>query len=365
MRACSYLIPLTISVCGAFGQVPGMSPEIHPDRTVTFRLRWPKASEVAVYGDWMTGRPEALSKGSDGLWSVTSGPLDATGHTYYFIVDGVMMVDPANPNVKLRQQGSQSLLEVPASPAAPWSLTDVPHGAVVTEWRKSEILGRTERIFVYLPPGYHQSTALYPALYLMHGSGDVPDGWTVAGAANLILDNLIAAGKARPMLLVMPAGHAALPGPGPYINNAERFDRYLTREVMPFVESQYRVAPGSRNRGLAGLSMGGGLTMTTGFEHPDLFSALGIFSATAQADFETVYKATLDDPKFADPKLHMIWAGCGDRDPQCANMKQFVGLLAKHGIHATLRTIEGGAHHWPVWRLCLSEFAPLLFREKP
>ena len=364
MRTTSYLIPLTLAVSGAFGQVPGMSPEIHPDRTVTFRIRAPKASEVLVFGDWIQGRPAAMSKDPNGLWSLTTGPIEATGHTYYFIVDGMPIADPANPIVKLRQQGSYSLLEIRASPPAPWTLTDVPHGAVVTEWRKSEILGRTERIFVYLPPGYAQSSARYPALYLIHGSGDVPDGWTVAGAANLILDNLIAAGKARPMILVMPAGHAALPGPGPYINNAERFDQYLTREVIPFVESQYRVAPGSRNRALAGLSMGGGLTMTTGFGHPDLFSALGIFSATAQSDFETVYKAALDDPEGTNAKVHTIWAGCGDKDPQCANMKQFVGMIEKHGIHATLRTVEGGGHAWPVWRLCLSEFAPLLFEVK-
>jgi len=343
-----------------------VSPEIHPDHTVTFRLRAPKAAEASLYGDWMpVGKLQPMTKGDDGVWTVTAGPLDATGHLYYFNVDGVVMADPVNPKIKLRQRTSASLLEVPADPPAPWSLRDVPHGMVVTEWRKSEVLRRTERIFVYLPPGYLKSSARYPVLYLVHGSGDIPDSWTNAGNANLILDNLIADGKAKPMVIVMPAGHAAPYGAaGQGQNNTELFDQYLTRELIPFVESQYRVAAGARNRALAGLSMGGGLTINAGFSHPEMFSALGIFSPAIPRDFETRYQGALADPKGTNAKLAVIWIGCGDQDNtvQYPRVKQFAELLEKKQIHATLRTYEGGAHTWPVWRLCLSEFAPLLFR---
>jgi enterochelin esterase family protein len=343
-----------------------VSPEIHPDRTVTFRLRAPKAAEASLYGDWMpVGKLQPMTKGADGVWTVTAGPLDATGHLYYFNVDGVVMADPVNPKIKLRQRTSASLLEVPADPPAPWSLRDVPHGMVVTEWRKSEVLRRTERIFVYLPPGYLESSARYPVLYLVHGSGDIPDSWTNAGNANLILDNLIADGKAKPMVIVMPAGHAAPYGAaGQGQNNTELFDQYLTGELIPFVESQYRVAAGARNRALAGLSMGGGLTINAGFSHPEMFSALGIFSPAIPRDFETRYQGALADPKGTNAKLAVIWIGCGDQDNtvQYPRVKQFAELLEKQQIHATLRTYQGGAHTWPVWRLCLSEFAPMLFR---
>jgi len=343
-----------------------VSPEIHPDRTVTFRLRAPKAAEASLYGDWMpVGTLQPMVKDADGVWSVTAGPLDATGHLYFFNLDGVIMADPVNPKIKLRQRTSASLLEVPSDPPAPWTLRDVAHGMVVTEWRKSEVLGRTERIFIYLPPGYLKSSARYPVLYLVHGGGDIPDSWTNAGNANLILDSLIADGKAKPMLIVMPAGHAAPYGPaGQGQNNSELFDHYLMRELIPFVESQYRVAAGSRNRALAGLSMGGGLTINSGFGHPEMFSALGIFSPGLPRDFEAHHKEALADPKGTNAKLGIVWIACGDRDNtvQYPRVKAFAEMLQKNQIHATLRTYEGGAHTWPVWRMSLAEFAPLLFR---
>jgi enterochelin esterase-like enzyme len=343
-----------------------VSPEIHPDRTVTFRIRAAKASAVSLYGDWMpVGKLQPMNRGDDGVWSLTAGPVEATGHLYWFNVDGITMADPVNPKIKLRQRTSASILEVAATPPAPWDLRDVPHGVVVTEWQKSQVLGRTERIFLYLPPGYEKSPARYPVLYLVHGSGDVPDSWTNAGNANLILDNLIADRKAKPMMVVMPAGHAA-----PYTagragtNNSELFEQYLTKEVIPLVEAKYRVAAGARTRALAGLSMGGGLTISTGFSHPELFSALGIFSPGIPQNFESRFEKVLADPAALNKKLGAIWIACGDLDTtvQFPRVQQFAAVLEKHGIHRTLRTIEGGAHTWPVWRLCLSEFAPMLFQ---
>ena len=186
-----------------------VSPEVHADRTVTFRVRAPKAAEVALYGDWMpVGKPAPMTKGTDGVWSIHTEALEANGHLYWFNLDGVAVADPVNPIIKMRQRTSASLVEVPSDQPAAWELRDVPHGSVLTKWQKSAVLGRTERIVVYLPPGYEKSSARYPVLYLVHGSGDTPESWVNAGHANFILDNLIADGKAKPMIVVMPAGHA-------------------------------------------------------------------------------------------------------------------------------------------------------------
>jgi enterochelin esterase-like enzyme len=353
---------LLLVAVGLYAQTPPAdslvtSPEIHPDRTVTFRVRAPEAQKIGLFGDWMPiGKLEPLTKGADGVWTLTTGPIDATGHLYTFNIDGVVVPDPVNPKIKLRQRTSASLLEIPDSSAA-WAERDVPHGSVVTEWQKSAVLSRTEKMIIYLPPGYQRSTARYPVLYLVHGSGDVPESWTNAGNANLILDNLIADKKAKPMIVVMPAGHAALYGTRGQDNTA-LFDGYLTKEIIPYVESHYRVAAGRANRALAGLSMGGGHTINVGFAHPEMFSAIGPFSPAVPRDFDTKYKLE------KNPGFKLVWIACGDQDNtvQYPRVKQFAENLNGHNVKAVLRTINGGAHTWPVWRICLSEFAPMLFQ---
>lgn len=359
-------------VCAsAVAQTPApdgtVSPEVHPDRTVAFRVRAPKASEVSLYGDWMpVGKPQPLAKDADGVWSITTAPLEPNGHLYWFNIDGVSVPDPVNPIIKLRQRTSASLVEVPAASPSPWDLRDVPHGTVVTEWRRSAVLNRTERMVVYLPPGYQKGSTKYPVLYLVHGSGDVPESWTNAGHANFILDNLIADGKAKPMIVVMPAGHAvpfgAGRGPGAG-NNNELFEQYLTKEVIPAIEAEYRVASGAKNRALAGLSMGGAHTIYTGFSHPELFSALGIFSPGLPRNFDTQFKSVLTDAKSFNSKVPVIWISCGDQDTtvQYPRIKTWAETLDKSGLHEKFTTYKG-AHTWPVWRMSLAEFAPLLFK---
>ena len=187
-----------------------ISPELHPNQSATFRLLAPKATAVTLWADWMpNAQSQPLAKDPNGLWSLTTGPLEPGGHLYWFNLDGLPIADPINPVIKLRQRTSASIVEIPSPTPAPWDLKDVPHGTVITEWRHSKTLGRTERVFLYLPPGYEGGSTRYPVLYLIHGKGDIPDSWTNAGRANFILDNLIASKKARSMILVMPAGHAA------------------------------------------------------------------------------------------------------------------------------------------------------------
>lgn len=355
------LCAVSLSLLTAFAQTPSpdglVSPEVHADRTVTFRIRAPKAGDVKLYGDWMpVGELQGMTKGSDGIWSFTTSPLEANVHLYWFNLDGVAIADPTNPVIKIRQRTSASLVEVPDVPSALWEVRDVPHGTVVTEWRKSEVLNRTERIVLYLPPGYETSTVRYPVLYLVHGSGDVPESWTQAGHANLILDSLIADGKAKPMIVVMPAGHALPFGtkPGGPVSNDEVFDRYLTTEVMPAIEKKYRTASDVGNRALAGLSMGGSHTIYSGFHHPDDFSALGIFSPGVAGELSTITKAT-------QPAL--IWISCGDQDMTVHydRVKAWAESLEKAGVRETFITYAG-AHTWPVWRRSFANFAALIFK---
>jgi len=373
MKTWIYIIGLALtlpSISPAQTPAPDglVSPDVHADRTVTFRVRSPKAAAVTLYGDWMpVGKPEPMTKGDDGVWSIHTAPLEPSGHLYWFNLDGVAVADPVNPIIKLRQRTSASLVEVPAQQPAAWELRDVPHGTVVTEWQKSAVLQRTERIVVYLPPGYEKSSARYPVLYLIHGSGDTPDSWINAGHANFILDNLIAEGKAKQMIVVMPAGHAVpfnAPRGGPVSNN-DLFEQYLIKDVIPVMEAKYRVAPGARNRALAGLSMGGGHTIYTGFSHPDLFGALGIFSPGLPRDFEAKFQSVLKEPKAFNAKVKLIWIACGDNDTtvQYGRVKTWAESLNEHGIQETFHTYSG-AHTWPVWRMSLADFALLIFKDK-
>ena len=362
------LLAALASLPFALAQTPApdglVSPEVRADRTVTFRVRAPEAKSVTLYGDWMPlGKPEPMMKDDAGVWSIHTSPLEANGHLYWFNLDGVAVADPINPVIKLRQRTSASLVEVPAETPAPWELHDVPHGQVVTEWQKSAVLQRTERVVVYLPPGYEKGSARYPVLYLVHGSGDTPESWVNAGHANFILDNEIASGKAKPMIVVMPAGHAlpfSAPRGGP-VNNNDLFEQYLIKEVIPLVETKYRVAAGAKNRVLAGLSMGGGHTIYTGFSHPEMFSAFGIFSPGLPRDFDTKFEAVLKTPKV----FKMIWIACGDNDStvQYPRIKTWAESLQQHGLPATFHTYSG-AHTWPVWRMSLADFAPLIFTGK-
>jgi len=342
-----------------------VSPEVHPDRKVTLRVRAPKAGEVSLAMDYMaTGSREKMSKDSEGVWSVTIGPLDPTVYIYSFNVDGITMADPINPNMKLRARTSASMVEVPAESPALWEARDVPHGAVQINWRKSTAInGETRWVWVYTPPGYEKdSSRRYPVLYLFHGSNDTAGGWTLAGHANFILDNLLAEKKAVPMIIVMPFGHAVpFVSTGGPRNNTDLYEQYVIKDVMPLVEQKYRVAPGRENRAIAGLSMGGGQSIAIGFRHLDLFSAIGAFSAAVPQNFEKEFTQIIANPKDINAKLKVLWFACGRQDSLFDRSEKFSDLLTARQVKHTFRPTEG-AHVYKVWRQYLGEFAPLLFR---
>lgn len=349
----------------ALAQPNVVSPEVHGDRRVTFRVHAPKAQEVTFFGDWMPANAkEKMAKDPGGVWSVTLGPLAPSIYLYSFTVDGVTMADPVNPKIKLRARTSASMVDVPSSPPALWQAREVPHGSVEINWHASKLLGGEPRwLWVYTPPGYEKTKRRYPVLYLFHGSNDTAGGWTLAGNANFILDNLLAEGKAVPMIVVMPYGHAVEFGAPreQQAKNLPLFEEYLLKEVMGYAEGKYRIAPGRRNRAIAGLSMGGGQSLRIGFGHLDLFSAIGAFSAAVPADFDSYFESTLADAKAVNEKLKLFWIGCGKDDFLFERSKKLAALLEARQIRHTFRATEG-AHTYTIWRQYLGEFAPLLFR---
>ena len=358
-----------------------VSPEVHADRTVTFRIRAPQATTVTLTGDWLatpassTGGMLPMTKGADGVWTATSGPLEATVHLYSFTVDGMTIADPVNPRMKLRVRTSASLVEVPGTPTPLWQMRDVAHGSLDWNVHHSAVYNDTHEFLVYLPPDYFRSTARYPVLYLVHGAGDTALAWSTAGAANLILDNLIAEKKAVPMIVVMPFNGTSNPAPAAAAAGATRgggaaatsspspFEEYMLKELIPYVDAKYRVAPGRQNRAMAGLSAGGAATYNVGVKHLELFSAFGLFSAAGGAGFAARYPQLAADPKGANAKISVFWIACGTEDPLNNGAQaldaELTTLQITHGYAS-----RAGGHVWPVWRWALSEFTPQLFRRR-
>ena len=303
-----------------------------------------------------------MAKDTNGLWSVTVGPIDPGVWEYSFQVDGVQMIDPGNPAIKPMRAPRTSILHLPGNPPLVHDYRDVPHGVIHQHTYRSESLGRVRDLVVYTPPGYERRTEVrFPVLYLQHGSGDNQATWTVHGKAHWILDNLIAEGGARQMVVVMMDGHAAVGGGGggPQ-DNAALFERDLLGDVMPFVERTYRVRTDAAGRAIAGLSMGGGQSLAVGLRHPDLFAWVGGFSSSVPAT-EAVSGA-LNDAADVNGKLKLLWIACGKEDSLMARNEEFVALLSEKGIRHEWRVTDG-SHSWPVWRGYLAEFVPRLFQQ--
>jgi enterochelin esterase family protein len=345
---------------------PVISPEVQPDRHVTFRVRAPEAKRVTVSGEWGGGAKE-MTRDESGTWSVTIGPLAAEIYGYSFSVDGFQTLDPGNRDVKPMRSPRTSILEVPGDPPLIHEFRDVPHGTVRVHEYRSRSLGRRRGLHVYTPPDYDKDpTARYPVLYLFHGSGDNEATWTSIGRAQCIVDNLLAQGKARPLVIVMTDGHAAPPRPPGAAGtpegrsrNTTDFERDLLEDVMPFVAANYRVRNEAASRAIAGLSMGGGQSLTIGLNHPELFAWVGGFSA-AVFEPERSLSAALADPKATDRALRLVWIACGKDDRLVENGQRFADLLREKGIRNEFHITEGN-HSWPVWRRYLAEFVPKLF----
>jgi enterochelin esterase family protein len=390
------------------------SPEIHPDKTVTFRLSAPKAAEVTLNGSWEGATNIKMTKGDDGVWSVTVGPLGEQLWGYWFMVDGVKALDPGNAETQRDGVRYDNLLMISGPADELWDFKDVPHGTVHQVWFPSPTLKLARRrMYVYTPPDYETSKIKYPVLYLLHGAGGDEDAWTVMGRAPIIMDNLIAQGKAKPMIVVMPNGNAtqtvsqgfgfgptparqqvqapAPPpiqaaqgglgmnrGPAPEAGRsgagtpanapggrggyqqayAGSYPESLVKDIIPFVEKTYRVIANKNNRAIAGLSMGGGHTLTITNNNPGVFGYIGVFSSGPRT-VDAAYEAQLDAVKAGGVKFY--WTGAGTTDMARQGTMNLHALLEKHGFKTSYKEIPG-AHYWFLWRDFLGDYASILFK---
>jgi len=347
---------------------PIVSPEVHPDRTVTFRFRDPNAKEVLLAREGATRAP--MTKDESGVWSITTAPLEPDYYGYSFVADGVSLIDPANTVVKPNLRGLSNMVHVPGPSSLPWELNEVPHGEVHHHFYHSDIVGDDRDYFVYTPPGYDPNAKrLYPVLYLFHGFSDDASAWTAVGRANIILDNLIAQGKAKPMLMVMPLGYgvpevvkpgsAGLGDPEMRDRNYAKFRDALLLEMIPRVEEEYRVSNDRNSRAIAGLSMGGAESLYIGLNSLDKFSWIGSFSAGGSVDSEKMFSMLRGGKDNA--QIHLLWIACGADDRLIEPNRAFRAFLTTKDVH--FEAVETpGAHVWMVWRRNLAAFAPLLFQ---
>lgn len=313
-----------------------------------------------------------MQKDAQDVWTVMIGPIEPDLYGYTFVADGVSLIDPSNPTMKPNLLGKTSLVHIPGPSSLPWEINDVPRGEVHHHFYRSAVVGDDRNYFVYTPPGYDPGAKkLYPVLYLLHGYSDDASAWTAVGQAHVILDNLIAQGKAKPMLIVMPLGYGApeilargsssFSDPTLVRRNYDKFRDALFAEVIPQVEKTHKVARDRNSRAIAGLSMGGAESLYVGLNALDRFAWIGSFSAGgAPQDFSSSYPAL--DSK-ANSQIRLLWIACGTEDRLITPNRKFREWLTSKDIrHAGIET--PGAHTWMVWRRNLAAFAPLLFQVK-
>jgi enterochelin esterase family protein len=377
---------------GGRGNAPVKSPEVAPDQRVTFRLRAPNAKEAGVS---VGGKQLPMQKDDQGLWSVTSDPMAPDIYTYSLIVDGTSINDPSNRQVQTSFGSFQSMFIVPG-PAAWLPAPGVPRGAIARHAFHSAVANDDRDFFVYTPAGYdaHQSQP-YPVLYLLHGLGDDAERWmNGGGGAHNILDNLIAQGKAVPMIVVSPLGYGTSTGPvgGRTGENVIGYTKILLDEVMPMVDKAYNVSRNREQRAIAGLSMGGAESLYVGLNHLDTFAWIGAFSsapmlwppaaaAAAPASAAEGRGAgrgaappVMDPAVFAktfpaldakaNARIRMLWIVCGTADGLIGVNRQFKDWLRSQGVQFTEQEVPDMAHVWPLWRQNVTDMVPKLFQPK-
>lgn len=353
----------------AFAQQPALkSHETHPDRSVTFRLYAPTAASVTVGVDYDRAIP--MTKGNDGVWTYTTPPLLPALHMYNFTSDGTAILDPLNPALDPCLRLLTNEVTVPG-PAQMWDLASVPHGVVHKHVYRSAVIegleGGAETYYVYTPPGYDpRSGTTYPVLYLLHGWTHVAESWMQCGQANLILDNLAAQGRIVPMIVVMPLNYGDMDfvlgadqwdDPSKVAHNLDVFSTALQTEIIPQVESLYRASQRREDRGIAGLSMGGGQSLVIGLEHHELFAWVAGFSAAVgYHDLDAAFPKM--SPRTAP---NLLWVSCATSDGGFPSTQRYIAWLKAKGM-APMAVETPGVHNWAVWRDNLIHFAPLLFR---
>jgi len=356
-----------------------VSPEVSADRKISFRVHAPRAETVRLVGGDIpgTGMGVPMKKAANGVWEAVVGPVPSGAYRYHFNVDGLAVIDPRNPSTSESNATTWSLVYVPGSEIS--DTKNVPHGAVAQVPYYSETLKRFRRMHVYTPPGYERGEGQYPVFYLLHGASDSDASWSTVGRAGFILDNLLAEGKARPMIVVMPAGHTGAFRFGPagdrsFERQMDEFSEDFLKDVKPYVEKNYRVLNDRAHRAIAGLSMGGAQTLNVAFSRLDDFGYVGVFSSgifgiaggfrgePPNVKWEESHKAILDDAA-AKKGLRLVWFGCGKEDFLIKTSEATVGMLKSHHFDVVNKETPGG-HTWINWRDYLHEFTQQLFTDK-
>jgi enterochelin esterase-like enzyme len=349
-------------------------PRIHPDLRVTFQLDAPDAQKVQVFTNYGlgSGGPWDMQRGADGVWTVTSPPIVPGFHYYALIVDGVRVNDPGS-DVFFGTGKPTSGIEVPQAGVDFHHAKDVPHGEVRSRWYQSKVTGQTRHIMVYTPPGYDaDQERRYPVLYLQHGGGEDETGWTRQGHVNFILDNLIAAGRAKPMIVVMERGYATRAGESAVPRQRGRgdggaFEAVLLEDLIPLVDASYRTHADREHRAIAGLSMGGGQALRIGLTHLDAFSVVASFSGLRETDPKTAYGGVFADSAAFDRQVKLLYLHSGTAGMDAMihqNARNLCEALQQSGIkNVAFQDAEGLAHEWQTWRYALHDLAPRLFQE--
>jgi enterochelin esterase family protein len=365
-----------------FGGGQIVSPQIHDDNSVTFRLNAPDAGEVKLSGDWMpaegwTPGSVAMQKGDNGIWSFTTAPLEPELYSYSFLIDGFRTTDPNNPFLIRDVANVMNIFIIGGEQADLYKVNDVPHGTVAHRWYNSPGLKMDRRITIYTPPGYENTSEKYPVLYLLHGAGGDEEAWITLGRTAQIMDNLIAKGKAKPMIVVMPNGNViqdAAPGEGnqgfykPQFMIPKTMDGTYEAnftDIIKFVETNYRVKTEKAHRAIAGLSMGGFHSLHISRYYPNTFDYVGLFSAAILPNQNAVHEVYQNFDETLKQQMEngyaLYWIGIGKTDFLYDANKQYREKLDNLGMKYIYRETEGG-HIWKNWRIYLSEFVPLLFQ---
>ena len=376
-RVAGLLVLLALAAVRTAAQAPAApppplpSPEVHADGRVTFRVKAPNAREVAVARSGAERLP--MTRDDQGVWSVTTAALAPDIYQYTFNVDGVSLLDPLNSWVAPNLLNMSNMVRVagPTSGAdmLPWDVADVPRGQLRRHFYKSARIGDQRDYYVYTPPGYDPRRGeKYPVLYLLHGFSDDASGWTSVGQAHVILDNLIAAKKVVPMLVVMTLGYGApeivTRGPRPPNMGQKNMEGYrdaLFAEVIPAIERDYHADARRERRAIAGLSMGGAESLFVGLNAIDRFAWIGAFSSGGLGDPATLPKTFATLTAAEGKRLQLLWIACGTEDRLIDANRQMRAFLTERGVvHEAVET--PGAHTWTVWRRNLAAFTPKLFR---
>ncbi len=390
---------------------PLVSPEISSDGEVRLRLCAPDAHSVRVIGDWNAGKPDgdALDRDAHGVWSISLSKLRPDLYSYFFLVDGVKTIDPQNVHAlnDAYRIGSYFIVARPGTDSFLYENHNVPHGEVIAIWYLSSSVATPRRALVYTPPGYREGREHYPVLYLLHGWGGDENEWDELGRVAQIMDNLLAAHRIVPMIVVMPNGHHdrhSVPDISPPASTAllsplpprgyniapsiTEISASVVQDLVPYVDRNFRTVPSSSARAVAGLSMGGGQALYIGLNHPDIFAWVASFSGaiiawpgamrppprsvTSQGAVPVVPQYDLNREAIAknlprlnasiNNKLHLLYLSCGLDDGLLASNQQFEDWLSRHQIHFVHKEVSGYAHVWSFWRRSLVDLAPQLFR---